>query len=81
MTRGVHNVDADPLPEDRAVLGRDGDPALPLEIQGVHETFVHFLVGPEEAALAEHGIHKGGLAVVDVGNDGDISQFLIPDLM
>ena len=42
-------------------------PALPLQVHGVHEPLVDLLVGPEQAALAEHGVHQGGFAVVDVG--------------
>ena len=31
-------------------------------------------VGAECAALAQHGVHQGGLAVVDVGDDGDVAN-------
>jgi hypothetical protein len=42
-------------------------------IHGVHEPFLDLLVGPEKTALAEHGIHKGRLTVVDVGDNGNVS--------
>jgi hypothetical protein len=29
---------------------------------------------PKKAALAEHGIHQGGFAVVDMGDDGDVAN-------
>ena len=32
------------------------------------------LVGAEDAALPEHGVDQGGLAVVDVGDDGDVAE-------
>ena len=32
------------------------------------------LVVAENAALAQHGVHQRGLAVVDVRNDGDIAR-------
>ena len=32
------------------------------------------LVGAEGAGLAEHGVDQRGLAVVDVGHDGDIAE-------
>ena len=32
----------------------------------------HVLVGAEDAGLPEHGVDQGGLAVVDVGDDGDV---------
>ena len=34
----------------------------------------HLLVGAEGAALAQQGVHEGGLAVVDVGDDGDVAK-------
>ena len=59
---------------DGGVLREDGDALLALEVTGVHRTFVDVLVGAEGAGLPEHGIDEGGLAVVDVGNDGDIAD-------
>ena len=32
------------------------------------------LVGAEDAALAQHGVDERGLAVVDVGDDGDVAN-------
>ncbi len=34
----------------------------------------HLLVGAEDAALAEQGVDERRLAVVDVGDDGDVAQ-------
>jgi hypothetical protein len=28
----------------------------------------------EDAALLEHGVHEGGLTVVDVGDDGEVAD-------
>ena len=36
--------------------------------------FFDALVIAEGAGLAEHGVDQGGLAMVDVGDDGDVSQ-------
>ena len=47
-------------------------PALPLEVRVVHRTFRDPFVGPEDAALVQHGVDQGGLAVVDVRNDGNV---------
>ncbi len=41
---------------------------------GVHDAFDDFLIGPENAALPEHGIYQRGFAVVHVGDDGDIAN-------
>ena len=70
----IHDVDLDALPADGRVLGQDRDPPLPLERVGVHDPLLHLLVGAERAGLPEHLIHQGGLAVVDVGDDGQITD-------
>jgi hypothetical protein len=30
-------------------------------------------VGAKDAALAEHGVNKGGFTVIDVRDDGDVA--------
>ncbi len=35
------------------------------------------LVVPEDLGLLEQGIHEGGFAVIDVGNDGDVADVLL----
>ena len=77
VARGVDDVDLDALPGDGAVLGRNGDPALALEIHVVHDAVLHLLVLSENAALLEEGINKGGFAVIDVGNDGHVAEILV----
>ena len=44
------------------------------ELVRVHDALGDGLVGAEGAGLAEHGVDEGGLAVVDVGDDGDVSN-------
>ena len=58
---------------DGGVLGQDRDAALALELVAVHGALFDALVGAEHAALAEHGVNQGGLAVIDVGDDGDVA--------
>ncbi len=72
VARGIHDVDLDAMPAHGGVLGQDGDPALPLQRVRVHDPLFHLLVGAEGPGLPEHLIHQGGLAVVDVGDDGQI---------
>jgi len=33
---------------------------------------------PKDTALVQHGIDQSGLAVVDVGDDGDITDVIAP---
>ena len=77
MTRSVHNVDLGVAILDGGVLGQNGDAAFTLQIVGVHDSLHRFLILAVDAALLEHLIHQCGLAVVDVGDDRHISQFLV----
>ena len=71
---GVHDVDLGPLVLHSRVLRENGNSPLPLNIVGVHHPLHHFLVGAEHTALAQQAVHQGGLAVVYVGDDGNISH-------
>ena len=77
VARGVHHVDLYVLISDGGVLGQNGNAALPLQIAGVHHAVHHGLVLPVHAGLLEHLIHQSGLAMIDVGDNGNISQILI----
>ncbi len=68
VARRVDDIDLDALVGDGHVLGHDGDALFPLQVHAVHDPFGHLLVFPEDAALPEHGVGQGGLAVVHVGN-------------
>ena len=59
---------------DGRVLGEDRDAALALEVVRVHDALAVLLVGAEDAALLQQGVDEGGLAVVDVGDDGDVAE-------
>ena len=72
----VDDVDFAAVVVDGGVLGQDGDAALALELVRVHDALGDLLIGAEGAGLAEHGVDQGGLAVVDVGDDGDIAYRL-----
>ena len=77
VTGGVHDVDLDVFVGDRRVLGNDGDAALALQIHLVHDALGDGLVGAEDAALLEHPVHQGRLAVVNVGDNRDIPQVIL----
>ena len=59
---------------DRGVLGQDRDALLTLQIHGVHDAVGDVGVLAEGAGLPEHGVDQRGLAVVDVGDDGDVAE-------
>ena len=59
-----------------SVLGQNGNAALALQIVGVHHALRHLLVLAEYAALAQHLVHQGGLAVVYVSDNSDIADIV-----
>ena len=75
---GVHDVDVVILVFEGGVLGLDGDALLALQVHGVHDALLggDGLVGAEGARLLEQAIHERGLAVVNVGDDGDVAYML-----
>ncbi len=74
VARRIHDVDLYVVIEDGGVLGEDGNAALALQVVRVHDALDHVLIGAEGAALAKHGVNQRGLAVVHVGDDGDIAN-------
>ncbi len=71
---GVDDVDARAFPDDAGALGQDGDAALALEVVAVERAFGDDLVFAERAGLAEELIDQRGLAMIDVGDDGDVAN-------
>ena len=62
---------------DRAVLGQDRDAPLALQRVGVEDALALQFALAELAALAEELVDQRRLAVVDVGDDGDVANLLI----
>ncbi len=71
---GVDDVDAGIFPHDAGALGQNRDATFLFQVVAVHHALVNLLVFAEGAGLAEHGVDKGGLAMVDVGDDGDVTK-------
>ena len=74
VSRCVDDVDLGVLVRHSGVLGEDGDAALALEIVAVHDARLDLLVLAEDLGLREHRVDEGGLAVVDVRDDGDVAD-------
>jgi len=74
VTGGIDDIDLDMVIEDGGVLGKDGDAALAFQLVTVHYALRDRFVGAEGAALLQHGVHKGGLAMVNVRNNGDVTD-------
>ena len=52
----------------------NGNTAFALQIPGVHDPIRHLLMRGESVALLEQAVDQRGLAVGDVGDDGDVAQ-------
>ena len=59
---------------DRGVLRQDRDALFALEVTRVEDAVLQLLMGVKCPGLAQHGVDKGGFAVVHVGHDGNISE-------
>src|SRR5690606_39348265 len=70
----VDDVDAVALPGDGGVLGQDRDATFLFLVVAVHHALGEHGALGERAGLLEQAIDEGGLAVVDVGDDGDVAQ-------
>ena len=55
-------------------LARMVMPRSRLQFVRIHHPFGQGFVGAEGAGLAQHSIHECRLAMVDVGDDGDITN-------
>ena len=71
---GIDDVDAVVAPADRGVLREDGDAALPFDVIGVHDPFHRTETIAEGPRLLQELVYQGRLAVVDMGDDGDVAQ-------
>ncbi len=70
----VDDVDARVFPDHARALGENGDAALALEVVRVHGPLGHLLVLAEGAGLLEQLVDQRRLAVVDVRDDGDVTN-------
>ena len=74
MAGRIDDIDLDVVVGDRRILADDSDAALALQGIAVHHPLGEFLIGAENVALPKQAVDEGGLAVIDVGDDGDIAN-------
>ena len=73
---GVDDVYLDVLVVDGGVFREDRDAAFALDVPRVHDAGHSLLVLAVDPALLQHLVDQRSLSVVDVGDDGDISQIV-----
>ena len=71
---GVDDIDVGAFVLNSAVLRQNRNAALLFQVVRVHDSGVDRLVFTEGAGLAQQLIHQRGFAVVNVGDNGDITN-------
>ena len=75
MPRCVNNVNFVAAPLDSAMFGFDSDASFTFDGAGIHDTLFNDLVVPKKTRSFKDAVYQGGLAVVDMGDNGDVSDF------
>ena len=73
VTGCVNDIDLDTVVMHCGVFGKDRNSALTFNVARIHNAGAHFLIVAENTALLQHLVDQCGLAVVNVGDDGNIS--------
>ena len=76
VTRCVNDVDPIAVPLESGVLRANGDSFFALEIHRIHHALLNLLIGAKRSRLAQQLIDQRGLAVIDVRNDGDVTNLI-----
>ena len=76
MARRIQDIDLGAFMHDGRVLGKDRNAAFTFLIIGVHDTFLHLFIGTENMALFQHGIDQSRLTMVNVSDDGNVTQII-----
>jgi len=76
MSWGVDNINLDATIIDSSIFSQNSDAALALLIVRVHDQLAHLLIFAEDVTLFEQAIDQGSFAVIDVSNDGDITDII-----
>ena len=72
MARSVYDVDLISIVTDVGTFGEDGDTFFSFELIWVHGAL---LIKEVNTTKSEHAVDKGSFTVIDVSNNGDISDF------
>lgn len=74
MAGRVDEVDLHTLPVDRNILGQNSDAPFALQIIGIQNAITGELTGSVLTALTEQTIDERCLAVIDVGDDRNVTD-------
>ena len=74
VARRIDDIDLYALVNHAGVLGTDCDPALTFLVHRVHDPFAHIVDLAMDMGLSEYGVDQCRFAMVDVGDDRDVSN-------
>jgi len=74
MARGIDDIDMRAFIFDRAVLRQNRNATFFFKIVGIHHPVVDLLVVAEGTRLTQKLVDECGFAVIDVGDDGDVTN-------
>ena len=77
MARRIYYVYSVILILYRGIFAEYGYAALPFQVAGVHHAVHDLLIFTVDAALLEHLVDQRGLAVVNVGNYGNVTDIFL----
>jgi len=67
------------VPVQGGIFGENGDAAFSLQGVGVHHPFDGRAASAEGSGLLQQFVYQRGLAVIHVGDNGDIAKFFDHD--
>ena len=74
VTGSIYDVDEVVLPPHRSIFRLDCDASLTLLIHGIHRSIFQYLIFPEGSGMLQHLVDESGLPMIDVCDDGNISD-------
>jgi hypothetical protein len=74
MTGRIDDVDLDVVPRHGGVLRQNGDAALALQRVRVKNLRSRCVGVAEDFGLLEHSINQRGLTMIDVGDNGNVTN-------
>jgi len=73
VARRIDNIYFDTVIFYRRIFCRDGDAAFFFQIKRIHNAIFYSLIDAKNTRLFQHGIEQSGLAMVNVGNNSNIT--------
>ena len=76
VSRSIDNVDFRTVVIDGNVFGKDSDTSFPFQVVVIQYQFTVGLVVAEQVSRQHHLVHERGFPVVNVSNNGNVSNIL-----